>query len=136
MRISDWSSDVCSSDLEYRWGLLGLALHAGASVAQVAELPASTPDASTPPVDQTADHSGPLPTIPLSAPKPAPLPVAKNADGSALEEIIVTAQRRTAPVQETTNSMEAFNADKSQQRGVQGVREIGGEGGRDRVGKG
>src|SRR3546814_6687078 len=96
MRISDWSSDVCSSDLpspacsgrsktqiarrnkrrvqrqgreamrsEYRWGLIGLALHAGASVAQVAELPASTPDASTPPVDQAADHSGPLPTIPL-----------------------------------------------------------------------
>ncbi|HEY9545998.1 MAG TPA: TonB-dependent receptor, partial [Solimonas sp.] len=109
---------------EYRWGLLGLALHAGASVAQVAELPASTPDASTPPVDQTADHSGPLPTIPLSAPKPAPLPVAKNADGSALEEIIVTAQRRTASVQETPISMEAFNADQLQQRGVQGVQDL------------
>src|SRR3546814_9116430 len=115
MRISDWSSDVCSSDLpspacsgrsktqiarrnkrrvqrqgreamrsEYRWGLLGLALHAGASVAQVAELQASTRDTSPPHVDQRYDHTGTLLTITLRAPKRAPQPVAKKTDASGL----------------------------------------------------
>lgn len=52
----------------------------------------------------------------------AAAPVADEA--VALEEIVVTAQKRSESLQETPISIEAFNADKLEQRGVQGVADL------------
>ncbi len=43
----------------------------------------------------------------------------------SLEEIIVTAERRVASLQDTPISIEAFNADKIEQIGIQGVQDLG-----------
>ncbi|HSW14707.1 MAG TPA: TonB-dependent receptor [Solimonas sp.] len=66
-----------------------------------------------------------LSTIPLPAEPAAPAPPPPRAPAGGLEEIVVTAQRRAASIQETPISMEAFSADKLQQRGIEGVEDLG-----------
>lgn len=108
----------------FSWGWAVLTLYAGASFAQTPDQPAQPADSNTSTGVHASDDPAPLPTIAVPATPPAPVAVTKTRDDGALEEIIVTAQRRTASVQETPISMEAFNADKLQQRGVQGVQDL------------
>ncbi|MES0874630.1 TonB-dependent receptor [Sinimarinibacterium thermocellulolyticum] len=55
----------------------------------------------------------------------APLPPAPRA--AMLEEIIVTAERRVASLQDTPISIEAFDAEAIEQRGIKGVQDLGGQ---------
>ncbi|WP_043112118.1 TonB-dependent receptor [Solimonas flava] len=106
-----------------RWLTVLLALPTSVALAQGAGT-TSEADAAEVADARAAEAPELLATIPLPdhpGPPPAPEPPAANA---ALEEVIVTAQRRTASVQETPISMEAFNADKLAQRGIQGVQDL------------
>ena len=105
---------------EYRWSLIALALQTGAAFAQASAPPADAPEPAT----RVAGDVAPLPTIAVAEPPP-PLPATRDArSDDALAEVIVTAQRRAASVQETPISMEAFTADQLQQRGMQGVQDL------------
>lgn len=72
-------------------------------------------------------QAGALDTVVVpQAPPPLPAQAASTAQArSTLEEVLVTAQRRVASVQETPISLEAFDADKLAQRGIQGVQDLG-----------
>ncbi|MFA5938028.1 MAG: TonB-dependent receptor [Sinimarinibacterium sp.] len=73
-----------------------------------------------------ADESAATDTIAVESPpaeaEPAPVEV---RDGPAtLEEIVVTAERRVATVQDTPISIEAFNAETIELRGIKGVHDL------------
>lgn len=87
------------------WQVLGLCLPLNAVLAQDAALDTITLPPVSPPAVQDSKHDT----------------HARNA----LEEVLVTAQRRVASVQETPISLEAFDADKLAQRGIQGVQDLG-----------
>jgi iron complex outermembrane receptor protein len=79
-----------------------------------------------------AQQSGagePLETIavaPLSAAEaPPPPPPSTRAGFAQLEEVIVTAQRTATTLQDTPISLEAFNEEKLQMRGIGGVEDLG-----------
>ncbi len=93
-----------------------LILLAGPALAQEANSPAAPP----------ASDESPLPTIPVqstASPEPAAQP--KEGDPARLEEVVVTAQRRVASLQATPISIDAFNQDKLQMRGISGVEDLG-----------
>lgn len=67
-----------------------------------------------------------LPTIPLGpvvAEEVAPPPAQR--EGMQLEEILVTAQRKVSSLQDTPISIEAFNAETLELRGIEGVEDLG-----------
>ncbi|MEQ1439021.1 TonB-dependent receptor [Fontimonas sp. SYSU GA230001] len=74
--------------------------------------------------------TGDAPQDPVIAVRPAPPPTRAVsttdavADAAALEEIVVTAERRVASVQDTPISIEAFNAETIELRGIQGVHDL------------
>ncbi|TJY55567.1 TonB-dependent receptor [Sinimarinibacterium sp. CAU 1509] len=86
----------------------------------------SNPDAA--PASLPASTNAPLDSVPV-----APLTDAPEATSdapppprsAALEEIIVTAERRVASLQDTPISIEAFSAEKIEQIGIQGVQDLG-----------
>lgn len=126
-----------------RWALALLAVHAGVALAQEpmnadageasdaadADLFMAEPAPDAPPADATsAETAGPKPmqivaVEPLRS-DPEPAPASPQGGATALEEIVVTAQRRAASAQDTPISMEAFNSDKLEQRGIQGVQDL------------
>jgi iron complex outermembrane receptor protein len=100
-----------------RWIAVLLAAQAGSVLGQD-EVGAETSS------DRAAE-SATLEPIPVN-PEPAsgaPLP-ADSGTMTTLEEVVVTAQRRAASVQETPISMEAFSSDKLEQRGISGVEDL------------
>jgi iron complex outermembrane receptor protein len=98
-----------------------LLVQAGALPAQevAGENPAAASDDPVPAVGE------PIPTIPVNpvAP-PDPVTTGKNEGGTHLEEIVVTAQRRVSSLQDTPISVEAFNDDKMQARGIAGLEDL------------
>ncbi len=79
---------------------------------------------SEPPAGSDAVDEAMLAVAPLREPdEAAPAqPEAKRA--AALEEIVVTAERRVASLQDTPISIEAFNAEAIEMRGIQGVHDL------------
>lgn len=73
-----------------------------------------------------SDADTPLPTIAVSVDAPPAEALPRDDEAYQLEEIIVTAQRRAASVQQTPISMEAFSSDKLQQRGIDSVDDLAG----------
>lgn len=68
-----------------------------------------------------------MPVEPLRADEEVVVPPAAPPRASlALEEIVVTAERRTASLQDTPISIEAFDTDKLTQRGIQGIQDLAG----------
>jgi iron complex outermembrane receptor protein len=53
--------------------------------------------------------------------------VAPPPRAATLEEIVVTAERRVASLQDTPISIEAFNEEAIEQRGIRGVQDLGGQ---------
>jgi iron complex outermembrane receptor protein len=88
---------------------LGLALGAGAQ-----EAPPEAPPAET--------RAAPA-TIPVDEP-PAEAP---PAEGTVLDEITVTAQKRVQSLQETPISIEVFNTERLELRGIEGLNELAGQ---------
>jgi len=96
-----------------------IALHGslcGAAVARASEVPAAAAPATAGPQD--------LQTIPVSPTAEAGAEPVSEPEHDGLEEVIVTAQRRQATVQETPISIEAFNADRLAQRGIDGLDDL------------
>ena len=88
--------------------------------------PAESQDAPAPeaaPADPAANPAAadePLPTVPVE-PVAAPPPPASEADGPVLDTVTVTAERKTATLQATPISIEAFNSEKLALRGIDGL---------------
>jgi len=98
-----------------------------ASAAEPAAAPAAAPEPPESPPPEAA-AAAPLPTIPVEAlreePPPAP-PPRKRAGGMQLEEIVVTAQRKEASLQDTPISLEAFGEEKLEMRGITSLEDLG-----------
>src|SRR3546814_11281 len=95
VRISDWISDVCSSDLSLAAASLLFSMAAGAQ------------DAAT------ADAAAPLPTIPVGSDQPPPVPAtATGDDQQGLAEIIVTAQKREQSLHDVPISVTAVGSEQ------------------------
>ncbi len=72
----------------------------------------------------TADAS--IPVEPLREVTPAPTAAPAPPQTTTLEEIVVTAERRQASLQDTPISIEAFNAEAIELRAIRGVQDLGG----------
>ncbi len=137
-----------------RWIPLLLALHASTALAQDAgendfeqwlsayadpapepQGPQAAPSAPAPEAQAAADADpqpaaeAPIDVVAVEALEPAavrepPRAAAPSQRTTTLDEIVVTAERRTASVQDTPISMEAFNSDKLEQRGIHGVQDL------------
>lgn len=105
--------------LAFAW-LLGLCLSYGAAAQ------------SPPAADDGLDALFSAESIPASIPVEPLHPTVETAETTAkappqrpaLEEIVVTAERRVASLQDTPISIEAFNADQIEQQGIQGVQDL------------
>lgn len=95
--------------------LLGLTLGFGA----YAQEPETLSEAGT-----SADAS--IPVEPLADEAPAPSAVPAPPQNTTLEEIVVTAERKSASLQDTPISIEAFNAEAIELRAIKGVQDLGG----------
>jgi len=90
-----------------------------------AEAPASPADAAP---QAIVEPEVPLPTIavePLRPEAPPPEAPRKRGGGMQLEEIVVTAQRKEASLQDTPISIEAFGAEKLELRGIGSLEDLG-----------
>ncbi|HET8882350.1 MAG TPA: TonB-dependent receptor [Solimonas sp.] len=73
-----------------------------------------------------AAAAAPLDTIAVPEARPAPVAVPDDADVPQIEEIIVTAQKKSESIQNTPISITAFNEQMLQQRGIDGVDKLQG----------
>lgn len=69
-----------------------------------------------------AQEQNTIPVEPLREEAPPAAPAER--DPSALEDIVVTAERRASTVQETPISIEAFNSEQLQLRGIEGLADL------------
>ncbi len=113
--------------MQVRWIAVLMSLQAGVALAQT-DTDAPPDPAAAPPaeagIDATPTSLDTLAVEPLRAPEALSPPPGGTEGTTALEEIIVTAERRAASVQDTPISMEAFNSDKLAQRGINGVQDL------------
>jgi iron complex outermembrane recepter protein len=97
--------------MRMRHGLAaGLILHAGLAFGQEEPAGVEAPPAAPPPEQAVT-------TIPVAAPEAE----APASEGTALDDVVVTAQRKVATLQETPLSIEAFDAEKLSVRGIHGL---------------
>src|SRR3546814_9153379 len=94
MRISDWSSDVCSSDLE-------VTQNASAAAREVGTAPAQ-PQAVAPDQAESTDSTSSV----------------------GIGDIVVTAQRRAENVQQVPIAVAAFSGAALQEKGVDNVSQL------------
>src|SRR3546814_18667023 len=100
MRISDWSSDVCSSDLVVSTNPIAIAVPAAGrpplildlatSVASLGKILAATPAGQSIPEDWGLDSEGPPTTAPAAAKTLMPMSGAKASGLSPMTEILAS----------------------------------------------
>lgn len=102
--------------------LAWLAWQIGPVVAQGDMEPGAKPAAEV--SVQTSDAE--LPTVAVEPSRePEPPRPAERESATQLEEIVVTAQRKVSSLQDTPISLEAFNEEKLELRGIGGVEDLG-----------
>ncbi len=115
--------------------ILGADTDAAPVAAQPESAAGDAGDAAPPPPDPApapaptaaAAAAETLPTIPVAqlSEKAPTAPPAKKAPATVgLEEIVVTAERRASTVQDTPISIEAFNEEKLELRGIEGLADL------------
>ncbi|HEY1075259.1 MAG TPA: TonB-dependent receptor plug domain-containing protein, partial [Fontimonas sp.] len=78
------------------------------------------------PPEAAASTDASIAVEPLREEAPQPATAAPAAQATTLEEIVVTAERKSASLQDTPISIEAFNAEAIELRAIKGVQDLGG----------
>ena len=114
-----WAGDARRGSTWHNFG--GIAMHAGVKVAFEGSKFGGLRQAAL--VAAVAMTFGPLPTHAADAAAPVAADAA-DQNGTTLQEIVITAERRETKLKDTPASVEAFTADRLDTQGIRGIDDL------------